>query len=159
MISIRKSVLSDALSMGNIYCKGWQKGYAGIVPQAFLDCLTPERCAPEGIDFDSAFVAELNGELAGLLTFHPGEAEDEWVIQSFYVLPEHWRSGVGSALFAAAKDEFRRLGGKEFFLCTLRKNRRARAFYEKMGMRLTDDEFFFEVAGEKLPEVCYRMEI
>ena len=159
MICIRKPAPSDALGMGNIYCKGWQKGYAGIVPQAFLDRLTPERCAPEEIDPDSAFVAEQGGVLAGLVTFHPGDAADEWVIQSFYVLPEYWRSGVGSALFAAAKDEFRSRGGKELCLLTLKENRRARAFYEKMGMRLTGEEVILEIAGEKLPEVCYKMEI
>ena len=38
---IRPAKQTDARALGVVYCQGWQKGYAGLMPQFFLDALTP----------------------------------------------------------------------------------------------------------------------
>jgi ribosomal protein S18 acetylase RimI-like enzyme len=47
-----------------------------------------------------------------------------------YVLPEHWRLGIGRALMAAAFHEFRVAAYDSATLWVMAANLRARAFYE-----------------------------
>ena len=137
---IRGGNSGDSAAMGRIYCEAWKKAYDGIVPGEFLERLTPEMAAPppERISPDNCFVYDTGDGAIGLVSFGPcrdeaanGAAE----IYSIYVLPVNWKSGIGSQLFAAAKDKLAYAGYKKLILWTLTENSRARAFYEKMGMR------------------------
>src|ERR1051325_5300377 len=47
------------------------------------------------------------------------------LVYLLYVLPEHWRHGVGTALMGAAMDELRHLGRREARLWVLQDNQRA----------------------------------
>jgi GNAT superfamily N-acetyltransferase len=71
------------------------------------------------------WVAERNGELAGVCAFREG-----WVDQ-LYVDPRHQRTGIGGALLRKAKDANQRLQ-----LWTFQRNENARTFYESQGFRL-----------------------
>lgn len=59
------------------------------------------------------------------------------VLQTLYVMPESWSQGIGSALHDLALERLREANVEEARLWTLTENRRARAFYEKRGWRLT----------------------
>ena len=160
---IRGGNSGDSAAMGRIYCEAWKKAYDGIVPGEFLERLTPEMAAPppERISPDNCFVYDTGDGAIGLVSFGPcrdeaanGAAE----IYSIYVLPVNWKSGIGSQLFAAAKDKLAYAGYKKLILWTLTENRRARAFYEKMGMREYSKRTT-EIAGKALPETGYEMDI
>jgi putative acetyltransferase len=71
------------------------------------------------------WIAELNGELAGMCAFREG-----WV-DHLNVHPEHQRTGIGAALLRKAKDANDRLQ-----LWTFQRNENARSFYESQGFRL-----------------------
>jgi GNAT superfamily N-acetyltransferase len=59
------------------------------------------------------------------------------VLQTLYVLPEHWSRGVGSTLHDLALDRLRETNVAEARLWTLTENHRARSFYERRGWSLT----------------------
>jgi GNAT superfamily N-acetyltransferase len=159
---IRPAKQTDAQALGAVYCQGWQQGYAGLMPQFFLDALTPANCAPkpDHIAPDRRFVAEVNGEVVGTVTFGKGRdsgSEGFAEIYALYVLPEHWRTGQGSALVRSVVDAVKAQGFSGLYLWTLGDNTRARAFYEHLGMTLTGQEREFEIAGSYLPEVKYQL--
>ena len=159
---IRPAKQTDAQALGAVYCQGWQQGYAGLMPQFFLDALTPANCAPkpDHIAPDRRFVAEVNEEVVGTITFGKGRdgGEEGFAeIYALYVLPEHWRTGQGSALVRSVVDTVKAQGFSGLYLWTLGDNTRARAFYEHLGMMPTGEEREFEIAGSYLPEVKYQL--
>ena len=54
-------------------------------------------------------------------------------LRTLYVLPSHWRGGVGSALHDHALGRLRARGQRRARLWTLEGNRPGRRFYEKRG--------------------------
>ena len=159
---IRPAKQTDVQALGAVYCQGWQQGYAGLMPQFFLDALTPANCAPkpDHIAPDRRFVAEVNGEVVGTITFGKGRdsgSEGFAEIYALYVLPEHWRTGQGSALVRSVVDTVKAQGFSGLYLWTLGDNARARAFCEHLGMMPTGQEREFEIAGSYLPEVQYQL--
>ena len=71
------------------------------------------------------WVAERDGELAGVCAFRDG-----WVDQ-LYVHPARHRSGIGAALLLKAKG-----ANEQLLLWTFQRNENARSFYESQGFRL-----------------------
>jgi putative acetyltransferase len=71
------------------------------------------------------WVAERDGELAGMCAFRPG-----WVDQ-LYVHPAHQRRGVGAALLAKAQ-----AANAQLQLWTFQRNTSARQFYASHGFRM-----------------------
>lgn len=160
---IRPGTGRDSADMGRIYCLAWQRAYAGIVPDEFLESLSAENCAPppEVIAPDNCRVYEEAGRAVGLVNFGPardGGADDLAEVRTIYVLPEYWRKGIGRVLIRAAADAIRDAGYPGFFLWVLTENIRARRFYESMGLRFTGEERAMEIAGKQLSESRYILE-
>ena len=79
------------------------------------------------------FVAEADGEPVGSVSVGGG------FLSALYVLPEHWRSGVGSALHGHALERLRARGEREVKLWTLEENWDGRRFYERRGWTLNGE--------------------
>jgi GNAT superfamily N-acetyltransferase len=75
----------------------------------------------------TVLAAERDGRVVGIA------AVDDCWLHGFYVLPEHWGSGVAGELHAAALAAL--AGCAEIRLWTLERNGRGRRFYEKHGWR------------------------
>lgn len=157
---IRPAEQRDAAAIGRVYCGGWKAAYDSLMPSFFLDALTPGNCTPkpDHIAPERRFVAELDGEVVGTVTFGPGR-EDSFLaeIQSLYILPEHWQKGQGSALFRAVVEKAKKQDYPGLYVWTLEGNLRAKTFYEAMGMIPTGEKREFEIAGAYLPEVKYQL--
>ena len=158
-ISVRRAVDDDRQAIGEIFSAAWKAAYAGLMSADYLAGLTPQKCMPTGEIAGNALVAGSEGRVAGIVTFgpsrdhtEPGHAE----LVAIYVLPEFWRQGFGTALFAATRAELTRQGYERMSLWVLRDNRRARSFYEKMGMTRSGERTI-EIAGDTLPEVGYTL--
>jgi GNAT superfamily N-acetyltransferase len=80
-----------------------------------------------------AFVAEIGGEPIGSVSIG-GD-----FLRTLYVLPAHWRAGVGSALHDHALERLRAQGCVRAKLWTLEENWSARRYYEKRNWTLTDE--------------------
>ncbi len=92
---------------------------------------------------NEVWVAEVGGQVAGYVAFHPG-----W-IDHLYVHPDHQALGLGPALLTKVLED-----GTERRLWTFQQNARARRFYESRGFVA---EEFTDGAGneEKTPDVRY----
>jgi ribosomal protein S18 acetylase RimI-like enzyme len=78
------------------------------------------------------FVAEVDGERVGLLTYHADGLD--WEIVTIDSLEPG--SGVGSDLIFAARQEAKRAGASRLWLITTNDNLNALRFYQKRGFRL-----------------------
>ena len=157
---IRPAQQKDAADIGRVYCEGWKAAYRGLMPEFFLDALTPENCAPkpDHIAPKRRFVAEHDGEVVGTVTFGAGREDAALAeIQSLYVLPEYWQNGLGRALVEAVAKQAKAQGYPALYVWTLEGNVRAKAFYERLGMSSTGNKREFEIAGAYLPELQYQL--
>ena len=157
---IRPAMQKDAAAIGRVYCEGWKAAYRGLMPDFFLNALTPQNCAPkpDHIAPDRRLVAEVDGDVVGTVTFGKGRENASLAeIQSIYVLPDHWSKGQGSDLFRGVVERAKAQGYPGLYVWTLEGNTRAKAFYEHMGMTATGETREFEIAGAYLPEVRYQM--
>ena len=117
---------------------------------------------------ERTWLAELGGAVVGTVTimalensspiFQPTSAGDshDWeaaCLRLMYVHPDHLRKGIGQALVGRAINFLETQDYEAVTLITHAANRRARAFYERMGWALDEvfnqqvDEFFEEPAG------------
>lgn len=155
---IRPAEQHDRLAIGQVYAAAWKAAYRGIVPDAFLDSLTGENCAPvRPISGKNTLVYESGGLTAGVAHFGPGRNENSAMgeLYSLYVLPQCWHCGAGSALFNGVLRRICEMQLNGLYLWTLRDNLRARAFYEKMGMRFSGEARMISIGGTEIPEVKY----
>jgi GNAT superfamily N-acetyltransferase len=90
------------------------------------------RASLEDDDVD-AYVSEVDGESVGSVSVG-GD-----FLRTLYVLPGHWRSGVGSALHDHALERLRSRGVTLARLWTLEGNDQGRRFYEHRGWRLNEN--------------------
>ncbi len=150
---IRPAKQADARMLGQVYSAAWKTAYRGLMPDFFLEILTPENCAPkpDHIAPDRRLVAAEEDTVIGTVTFDDGE------IRSIYLLPEHWGRGAGQELFRGAVTAMRERGCETVMLWVQRDNARARRFFEKMGMKMTENTRETEIAGEYLTEIQYRL--
>jgi ribosomal protein S18 acetylase RimI-like enzyme len=89
------------------------------------------------------WVAVAAGRVIGLLAHHLG------VVEQLYIDPPHQRQGVGTTLLRKAMTIY----PDGFALFTHQRNKRARAFYEKHGLRAV--VFGISPVPESEPDVKY----
>ena len=79
------------------------------------------------------FVAEDDGEIVGVAGIG-----DCW-LNGFYVMPDHWGSGLALQLHDTAVAAIRESGCDQAHLWVLEENHRARRFYERHGWKLNEE--------------------
>ena len=146
MVTVRPATVDDAADIVGINVRGWQRAYAGIVPDDVLAAMDPtgrvngyrRRMAEPGFEHR---VAVDRGRVVGYVVLGPYRAgphdrhQDPTVgeILAIYVEPTRWGTGAGRALMSAA---LRRLAARGFALVrlwVLAANHQARRFYEQAG--------------------------
>ncbi|MFP5235772.1 MAG: N-acetyltransferase family protein [Acidobacteriota bacterium] len=139
---IRPADPRDALAVAQVHVRSWQAAYQGLLPQSYLDQLRPEDRAAR-YDFANTdprapqtLVAVDNGEIIGFATTMPSRDQDLpdfGELCALYVTPEHWSSGVGATLSAAARAALSKLGFRDALLWVMTGNERAERFYRRDG--------------------------
>lgn len=91
----------EADEAARLYVRSWQAGYKGLLPQYYLDLLSPERWKDSFAGLPGSFVLTEGGVIAGHSCARP--AADEKMpgwgeVHTLYVLPEYWGRGFGTAL-------------------------------------------------------------
>lgn len=164
---LRDALPADAEALAEVHVASWRAAYRGLMPDAFLAGLAPEdRLDRWRRRFSEAgtriIVWEEGGRITGFCFGGPCRDPDTdprrcGEIYAIYLRPEAWGKGAGRALFEAASDDLRARGFKELVLWVLRGNRRARAFYERMGL-VPDgaDKLKTMLPDIQLDEVRYR---
>jgi GNAT superfamily N-acetyltransferase len=163
-VTVRHARAGDAPDLGLLHVRAWQAAYRGQMPDAYLDGLRPEdrvagweRALGRDRTHDPVLVAERDGRVVGFVVLRAAEdPQGAGELAAINVDPDHWGTGAGRALLAAAHEELARLGYREAVLWVLPGNRRARRFYEIAGWVADGAERSIELSGVTVPEVRYR---
>jgi N-acetylglutamate synthase-like GNAT family acetyltransferase len=96
-------------------------------------------------DADATWVAEVDGELVGLVGIHVSQVlaydGDAAKVSEIVVDDRYRRQGIGAHLMEVAEDEARRLGCSVLFLTTAERRKDAHAFYRTLGFEETGRRF------------------
>jgi GNAT superfamily N-acetyltransferase len=134
-VTVRPAVPEDARGIAEVQVQTWRVAYACIVDEdaviGFCTLVTPARDTELGV----------------------GVAE----VAPIYVLPSHWRHGIGTALMDAATTSLRDDGYAAAVLWVLEANAPARAFYVARGF--APDGAERDEPRLRLPELRYRVEL
>lgn len=132
---IRKAVLEDAETVGEVHSKAWKQVYKKLFPAEYLLNDSAEKRKAEFLaDIQDAgctyFLLEEGNAAAGILKSN--SAEDKLEISSIYILEEYRVKGFGTQ----ALDFIKKISAQQtIFLWVLEKNEKAIAFYEKTGFK------------------------
>jgi GNAT superfamily N-acetyltransferase len=163
VVTVRRATVQDAPAIGRVHVRAWQAAYRGQMPDDYLDGLQPEERAASwerGLrehDRDPVMVAEDNGQVIGFALVGPAQdPEGAGQLFAINVDPDHWGTGAGRALLAAAQAHLVRVGYTEAVLWVLPGNSRARRFYEVAGWADDGAQRTGEAWGVEFTEVRYR---
>ena len=163
VVTIRRATVQDAPALDRLNVRLVQAAYGGQLPDERLDGPRPEEQAAaweRGLRRDRArdpvLVAQQDDRVVGFAVVGPAQdPEGAGELRAITVDPDHWGTGVGSALLAAAQAELARLGYTEAVLWVLPDNAPARQFYEVAGWTTDGIQRTSEVRGVAVPEVRY----
>jgi GNAT superfamily N-acetyltransferase len=143
---IRSATTRDARGIARVQVRGWQIGYRGMVPDAYLARFTVEDRANRWLAYQASpqrmhhLVAEDDDEaIVGWAAYGSNQSDlgpNIGELGALYVDPGHWDAGVGSALLAEAENGLAVEGYEGAVLWTLEANERTRRFYENRGWSL-----------------------
>jgi ribosomal protein S18 acetylase RimI-like enzyme len=167
-ITVRKAMLSDALSIGKIYTDGWKMTYRDIVPSSFLAELNPASSAKK---FESAilgdakkrfvYVAEIGKEVVGFVMGGPQKdnpSPEVGQLHDIYLVSEHQGHGVGRELLSACAGQLSAQGFKKMILYVLDENPYQR-FYEAAGGILEAYNGSVEIGGQNFKLLKYAWDL
>lgn len=130
----------DLRAVADVYVRAWQAGYAGLLPQMWLNKLQPERWMPAmASEPQRTLVLFENGRALGACAyaFSRDEGREGFgEIVSLYLLPEEKGRGEGRRLLVSAMKALAEEGCEQACLWVFEDNAYAIAFYEHMGFRL-----------------------
>jgi GNAT superfamily N-acetyltransferase len=166
VVTIRRATVQDAPALDQLNVRMVQAAYGGQIPDDDEQLGGPrpeeqaaawERGLRRDRDQEPVLVAEQDGQVVGFAVVGPAQDhEGAGELSAITVDPDHWGTGAGSALLAAAQAELARLGYTEAVLWVLPGNARARRFYEVAGWATDGTQRTSEVRGVVVPEVRYR---
>jgi ribosomal protein S18 acetylase RimI-like enzyme len=174
---VRPAVAGDADAIAAVHVRGWQAGYAGIMPADTLAALDVDeragrwrgRLAGGPGEFATSVAVDDPGAVVGFSTIGPyrnGQRPDDLdprfgELIAIYVDPDRWGTGAGAALMTAALADLAGRGWTEIRLWVLADNARARRFYERFGLAPDGERAMFRVdrpdgaPSVQLPELRY----
>jgi GNAT superfamily N-acetyltransferase len=147
-LRVRQAATADVAGVAKVHVATWQAAYRSVLPDAYLDALTPERsqvgwkrvvaASSEGSRSTILVAAAKPGEVVGFVHSRSSRDDDAdplhvGEVVAIYVLPSAWSTGVGRQLMTAAEEWLRVNDFSEATLWVLRENQRARRFYEAAG--------------------------
>jgi RimJ/RimL family protein N-acetyltransferase len=172
-VLVRAAQVEDVAQIADVHVRSWQAAYAGLMPQSYLDSLSPAQRVPGWTrtiqDRDASrggtLVATENGDrVVGFAHIRecrdddcaPDRVGEVWAI---YLEPRVWGTGAGRALMTAALGLLTELGYLQVTLWVLDGNARARRFYEAAGFHPDGAVKEDDRSGFALCEVRYRKEL
>ena len=140
-----------------VHWQTWREAYDDLLPADFQETMTLEKCRFFSQKYPENTLIAMDGKkVVGFISY--GNFRDEAIqageIIALYVLKDYYGKGVSEQLMHAAfvaLDQF-----SEIYLWVLKDNKRAIAFYQKMGFTLDGPEKILELGKpvKELRMVC-----
>lgn len=141
-IDIRKAEPRDAEQIADVHHSAWQGAYAGIIPYKALNSMIGRRGSAWWANAikraATVLVVEIGGTVAGYATIGRNRARElpqQGEIYELYLRPEYQGVGLGTRLFAAAREKLAAHGLDGLVVWALEDNANALAFYAGAGGR------------------------
>ncbi len=135
---LRYACPEDAEAVGRLHYTCWQETYRGLLPDGYLDKMSPERSAKifRSTGCRNLIVAICGGEIIGECGFgasRDADLENCGEIQGIYVLKKYQRQGIGRRLMSLSLDRLKSYGYAKACLWVLKSNENAKEFYRSAG--------------------------
>ena len=124
-----------------VHWQTWREAYDDLLPAEFQETMTLERCRFFSQKYPENTLIAMDGkQVVGFISYgyYRDEAIQAGEIIALYVLKDYYGKGVSEQLMHAAfvaLDQF-----SEIYLWVLKDNKRAIAFYQKMGFTVDGQE-------------------
>lgn len=153
VITIKTMVTAEEIEgKSRVHWQTWREAYDEILPTDFQEKMTLDKCRFYSQKYpENTLIALDDAKVIGFVSY--GDFRDSATIAgevfALYVLKDYYGKGVGRQLIQAA---FAALDGyQEIILWVLEDNKRAIAFYEKMGFVFDSQEKVIDL-GEDVKE-------
>jgi ribosomal protein S18 acetylase RimI-like enzyme len=133
---IRPALTADVEEIAALHCRARATYYPDGLPDDGIDWAAAWRGAVERPDGRVLCVVE-QGTITGIASFRPPEHGPVGTVKlyQFHVVPDRWRTGIGTALHAACAARWRADGRDAAVLDVHVDNLGAQAFYARQGWR------------------------
>ena len=136
-----------------VHWQTWREAYDDLLPADFQETMTLEKCRFFSQKYpENTLIAMDEKKVVGFISY--GNYRDETIqageIIALYVLKDYYGKGVSKQLMHAAfvaLDQF-----SEIYLWVLKDNKRAIAFYQKMGFTFDGQEKILDL-GKPVKEL------
>ena len=158
IVSITPALASAA---SHLYATAWKAAYRGMIPQEYLDQLSPERWTPllgQSSPDQQDFLLLENGQPAAVSSICAARdpSMQGWgEIISLYVHPDRFRRGYGRALLQHDLRQLAGMGFSRVYLWVLEENLRAQSFYRAMGLSPDGGRSLLTIGGAEIPELRF----
>lgn len=144
VVRLRRAVAEDAPGIAQVHVRGWQKSHAGLVPEAYLSCMSSklrEDFWRDELDVEAAdrkpWVALVEERIVGFASAGISRDDDlgseTGEVYLVYVDPDCWGRGIGSTLLSHITRDLEEHGFDQASFWVVGQNASARAFAEKHG--------------------------
>ena len=135
-----------------VHWQTWREAYDDLLPAEFQETMTLERCRFFSQKYPENTLIAMDGvKVVGFISY--GNFRDETIqageIIALYVLKDYYGKGIAQKLVKAALTDLDHFS--EIFLWVLKDNKRAIAFYQKMGFTFDGQEKTLEL-GKPIKE-------
>lgn len=170
-LEIRIAQAGDADGLGRVHVRAWRAAYSGgLMPADYLTSLSEVKRAEmwrASLEISprlraTRLVATVDDEIVGFSLVGPAGDDENPNLGELYAInadPDHWGTGVGAALLAAAVAALRTNGFTSAVLWVHPANERARRFYTTRGWIDDGIERRQEVLGVEVPEVRLSLDL
>ena len=136
-----------------VHWQTWREAYDNLLPADFQETMTLEKCRFFSQKYPENTLIAMDGKkVVGFISY--GNYRDETIqageIIALYILKDYYGKGVSKQLMHAAfvaLDQF-----SEIYLWVLKENKRAIAFYQKMGFTFDGQEQILDL-GKPVKEL------
>jgi GNAT superfamily N-acetyltransferase len=158
-------VPADAPEIARVYVESWRWAYAGLLPQRYLDALSPERQTPHWAALIGAktramvWLAHDERGCCGMASAGPARSRLSRVgeVYTLYVSERLAGHGAGRLLLAYTVAQLKATLHDSAVLWVLEDNLRARRFYARQGWSEDGVRQVEQIAGLELHAVRYRL--
>ena len=124
-----------------VHWQTWREAYDDLLPEEFQETMTLDRCRFLSQKYPENTLIAMDGKkVVGFISY--GSFRDETIqageIIALYVLKDYYGKGVSKQLMHAAFVALNQFS--EIYLWVLKDNKRAIAFYQKMGFTFDGQE-------------------
>ena len=153
-LTIKQMVTPEEIeSKSLVHWQTWREAYDDLLPAEFQETMTLERCRFFSQKYPENTLIAMDGmKVVGFISY--GNFRDETIqageIIALYVLKDYYGKGIAQKLMTEALTTLEQFS--EIFLWVLKENKRAIAFYQKMGFTFDGQEKILDL-GKPITEI------